>query len=157
MTRHALWVGAFVALAALPVAGETAPSDVAFVEGAVAASLTGVAGDPANGAKLMATAAKGNCVACHPIGAMSDVQFHGNIGPELNGVADRYDEAQLRGLIANAKLMFEGTFMPAFYKTEGFNRATNGYTGKAPEGPMMPILTAQEVEDVVAYLITLKE
>jgi hypothetical protein len=75
----------------------------------------------------------------------------------LNGVADRYDEAQLRGLIANAKLMFEGTFMPAFYKTEGFNRATNGYTGKAPEGPMMPILTAQEVEDVVAYLITLKE
>ena len=47
--------------------------------------------------------------------------------------------------------------MPAFYKTEGFNRATNGYTGAEPEGPIVPILTAQEVEDVVAYLVTLKE
>ena len=157
MTRHALLAGAFAALAALPAAGETAPAEVAYVEGAVATSLTGTPGDPENGAKVMTTAAKGNCVACHPIGAMPKVQFHGNIGPALDGVAGRYDEAQLRGMVANAKLTFEGTFMPAFYKTEGFIRATNGYTGAAPEGPIMPILTAQEVEDVVAYLVTLKE
>jgi len=149
--------GAFVAFAALPAASETAPTDVAYVEGSVATSMTGTPGDAENGAKVMTTAAKGNCVACHAIAAMPKVQFHGNIGPALDGVADRYDEAQLRGLIANAKLTFEGTFMPAFYKTEGFIRGTNGYTGKAPEGPIMPILTAQEVEDVVAYLITLKE
>ena len=157
MTRHALLAGAFVALAALPAASETAPSEVAFVDGAVAASLTGVAGDPENGAKVMTTAAKGNCVACHVIAAMPKVQFPGNIGPALDGAASRYDEAQLRGLVTNAKIMFEGTFMPAFYKTEGFNRATNGYTGAEPEGPIVPILTAQEVEDVVAYLVTLKE
>lgn len=157
MTRHALTAGVFVALAALPAAGETTPKDVVYVDGAIAASLSGAPGDPENGTKVMTTAAKGNCVACHVIGAMPKVQFPGNIGPALDGVADRYDEAQLRGLVANAKMTINGTFMPAFYKTEGLNRATNGYTGKAPEGPLMPILTAQEIEDVVAYLITLKE
>lgn len=157
MTRHALLAGAFVAMATLPAASETAPAEVAYVEGAIATSLTGTPGDPENGMKVMTTAAKGNCVACHVVAAMPKVQFPGNIGPALDGVATRYEEAQIRGLVANAKLTFEGTFMPAFYKTEGFVRATNGYTGAAPEGPLMPILTAQEVEDVVAYLITLKE
>ncbi len=157
MTRHALLAGVFVALATLPAASETAPAEVAYVEGAIATSLTGTPGDPENGMKVMTTAAKGNCVACHVIAAMPKVQFPGNIGPALDGVAARYDEAHIRGLVANAKMTFEGTFMPAFYKTEGFNRATNGYTGKAPEGPLMPILTAQEIEDVVAYLVTLKE
>jgi sulfur-oxidizing protein SoxX len=157
MTRHALLAGAFVALAALPAASETAPNDVVYSEGAVAASLSGAPGDAENGAKVMTTAAKGNCVACHTIAAMPKVQFPGNIAPPLDGVASRYDEAHLRGLVANAKMTFEGTFMPAFYKVDGFNRPTNGYTGAAPEGPLMPILSAQEIEDVVAYLVTLKE
>jgi L-cysteine S-thiosulfotransferase len=156
MTRHALLAGAIAALAALPAASETAPKDVAFAEGAVATSLSGVAGDPESGAKIMTTNAKGNCVACHLIEAMPNVQFPGNIAPPLDGVASRYDEAQLRGIIANAKMTFEGSFMPAFYKTEGFIRPGNAYTGKAPEGDLPPILTAQEIEDVLAYLLTLK-
>ncbi|MCF8510290.1 MAG: sulfur oxidation c-type cytochrome SoxX [Rhodobacteraceae bacterium] len=156
MTRHALLAGAIAALAALPAASETAPKDVAFAEGAVATSLSGVAGDPESGAKIMTTNAKGNCVACHLIEAMPNVQFPGNIAPPLDGVASRYDEAQLRGIIANAKMTFDGSFMPAFYKTEGFIRPGNAYTGKAPEGDLPPILTAQEIEDVLAYLLTLK-
>ena len=156
MTRHALLAGATAALAALPAASETAPKDVAFAEGAVATSLSSVAGDPESGAKIMTTNAKGNCVACHLIEAMPNVQFPGNIAPPLDGVASRYDEAQLRGIIANAKMTFEGSFMPASYKTEGFIRPGNAYTGKAPEVDLPPILTAQEIEDVLAYLLTLK-
>jgi sulfur-oxidizing protein SoxX len=55
-------------------------------------------------------------------------------------------------------MAFEGTVMPAFYKTSGFIRPGNGYTGKsAKEEDLMPILTAQEIEDVVAYLLTLQD
>lgn len=157
MTRHALLAAAMVAFAAMPAVSETAPTAVAFEEGAIAGSLSGAPGDPEAGAKVMTTNALGNCVACHVIESMPGVQFPGNIGPALDGVADRYSEAQLRGIVANAKMTFEGTFMPAFYKTEGFIRPGNAYTGKAPEGDLPPILSAQQIEDVVAYLLTLKE
>lgn len=157
MTRPVILAAVLTAMAALPAASETAPSEVAYEEGAVAASLTGVPGNPEEGAKVMTTNALGNCVACHQIAAMPNVQFPGTIAPALDGVADRYNEAQLRGIVANAKLTFEGSFMPAFYKTEGFIRPGAAYTGKAPEGELPPILNAQQIEDVVAYLVTLKE
>lgn len=157
MTRHVLLAALAVALAASPAVSETAPSDVKFEEGAVAASLTGTPGNPEEGKKIMSTNALGNCVACHQIAAMPDVPFHGDIAPALDGAASRWSEAQLRGIVTNAKHTFEGSFIPAFYKVDGFIRPGNGYTGKAAEGPLAPILTAQQVEDVVAYLMTLKE
>lgn len=157
MTRQ-LWLASVVALsAATPGFGETAPKDVQFNGGAIDASLSGTPGDPANGVKVMTTAALGNCVACHVVGALPDVQFPGNIAPPLDGVAGRWTEAELRGIVANAKMTFDGTFMPAFYKTEGFIRPGAAYSGKAPEGDLPPILTAQQIEDIVAYLVTLKE
>ena len=67
------------------------------------------------------------------------------------------DEAQLRGIVANAKMTFKDSFMPAFYKTDGFIRPGDGFTGKAAKGELPPILSAQQIEDVVAYLKTLKE
>ena len=153
-----LWLASAVALAAAtPAVCETAPKDVTFAEGAVEASLSGAPGNPEEGVKVMTTNALGNCVACHQIAALPDVQFPGDIAPPLDGVADRYSEPQLRGIVANAKMTFEGSFMPAFYKTEGFIRPGNGYTGKAAEGDLAPVLTAQQIEDVVAYLLTLKE
>ena len=63
----------------------------------------------------------------------------------------------MRGLLTDAKMTFDGTVMPAFYKVDGFNRPGDAYTGKAAEGPLSPILTAQEIEDVIAFLATLKE
>lgn len=157
MTRYAILAGVVAVCTALPAASEIAPKDVVFDQGAVAQSLSGAPGDIENGIKVMTTNAKGNCVACHLVEALPKVQFPGDIGPALDGVAGRYSEAQLRGIIANAKHTFEGSFMPAFYKTEGFIRPGNAYTGKAPEGDLPPILTAQEIEDVLAYLLTLKE
>ena len=157
MTRQLLLAPMVAMAIAAPAASETAPTMVAYAEGAITQSLSGQPGDPAMGAKIMTTAALGNCVACHQIGAMPDVPFQGNIAPPLDGAADRYEEAQLRGIVANAKMTFDGSFMPAFYKTEGFVRAGDAYTGKAAPADLPPILTAQQVEDVVAYLLTLKE
>jgi sulfur-oxidizing protein SoxX len=142
---------------ATPAICETAPKDVAFAEGAVEASLTGVPGDAANGVKVMTTNALGNCVACHQIAALPEVEFPGDIGPPLDGAADRWTEAQLRGIVTNAKMTFDGTFMPAFYKEDGFIRPGDGFTGKAGAEPLAPILDAQQIEDVVAFLMTLKE
>ncbi|NGQ91597.1 sulfur oxidation c-type cytochrome SoxX [Rhodobacter sp. HX-7-19] len=153
-----LWLAAVAAFAAaVPAMSETAPKDVAFVEGAIEASLSGMPGNPEEGAKVMTTNALGNCVACHQVNGIPNVQFPGTIAPPLDGVADRWSEAQLRGIVANAKMTFEGSFMPAFYKTEGFIRPGAAYSGKAPEGDLPPILTAQQIEDVVAFLMTLKE
>ena len=139
------------ALASFATAETVAPADVQFDEyGAVAASLTGVAGDAANGRKVFMNRKKGNCLACHVNDDMSEQSFHGEVGPELNGAADRWETAELRGIVVNAKKMFDGTIMPAFYRDAGFNRTLKKFDGKA-------ILSAQEIEDLLAYISTLKE
>jgi len=145
----------FVASAAF--AEEVAPTAVAYTEGAVSQSLTGIPGDPANGRVILGDNGQGNCVACHQITEMSDVPFQGNVGPMLDGTGERWSEGELRGIVVNAKVMFEDSIMPAFYKTDGFIRPGNLYTGKAADDTFGPLLTAQQVEDVVAYLVTLRE
>ncbi|WP_425079728.1 sulfur oxidation c-type cytochrome SoxX [Ruegeria denitrificans] len=139
-------------------AAETDPESVTYGEyGEVEASLTGTVGDAANGALIVGDKSKGNCVACHAVSALADIPFQGEVGPTLDGAGDRWSEAELRGLVANAKMTFEGTVMPAFYKDDGYIRPGDAYTGKAPTEPLTSILTAQEIEDVVAFLATLKE
>ncbi len=157
MTRR-IMIGLISSAAiASAAAAETAPVDVAFEEGAIAQSLSGAAGDPTEGAKVMSSRGLGNCVACHTVSAMPDVPFQGNVGPTLDGAADRWEEAQLRGIVSDAKMTFDGTIMPSFYKTGPYIRQGDAYTGKAFEGELAPLLSAQQVEDVVAYLLTLKE
>lgn len=144
-------------LHAAAMAAEIAPTAVVYADGAVATSLSGQPGNPEEGAKIVSTRALGNCVACHEVSALPNVAFQGNVGPSLDGTADRWSEAELRGIVANAKMTFEGTRMPAFYKTEGFTRPGAGYTAKAAPADLPPLLTAQQIEDVVAFLMTLKE
>ena len=157
MKRQMMLGAAITALIASAAVAETATQDVQYAEGAVAQSLTGVAGSVDEGKKVVSSRAMGNCVACHVITSMPEAAFQGNIGPALDGVASRYDEAQLRGLVSNAKITFEGTIMPAFYKNTGYIRPGDGYTAKAAPADLPPILSAQQIEDVVAYLLTLKE
>ncbi|OWU83445.1 monoheme cytochrome C SoxX [Oceanicola sp. 22II-s10i] len=144
-------------VAGVAIAAPVAPDDVAYDGGAIEASLTGTAGDPENGKAIMTNRAKGNCVACHEVTALSAAPFHGTVGPTLDSVGDTWSEAELRGIVANAKMTFDGTVMPPFYKVSGFTRPGDGYTGKAAPADLAPILTAQEIEDVVAFLKTLKE
>lgn len=134
------------------------PANVVFTEdGAVEMSLSGAAGSVEGGIDVYSNRSKGNCVACHVISSLPDVAFPGNIGPALDGVADRWNEAELRGILSNAKLTYDGTMMPAYYKVDGFDRPGNAYTGKAADDSFGPLLSAQQIEDVVAFLMTLKD
>lgn len=126
------------------------PENVEYKEGAVMASLSGKPGDPVAGREVFKGRKLGNCLACHENTEMAGEQFHGEIGPSLDGVADRWTEAELRGIVSNPKMVFDGTIMPAFYKREGLVRPQEKFEGA-------PILTAQQVEDVLAYLKTLKD
>ncbi len=157
MNRNIFTALAMLTFAAPVAANPIAPADVPWVdEVTIEVSLSGTPGDVANGRVLMNKGA-GNCIACHAVTDLSDLQFHGEIGPSLDGAGSRWTEAELRGIVANAKNMFPDTMMPGFYKTDGFIRLGDAYTGKAHEGDVAPLLTAQDVEDLVAYLVTLTE
>jgi sulfur-oxidizing protein SoxX len=139
-----------------PAAGQTelplAPFNIVVTAGvaAIPAPLTGRPGDPKEGGKVVAGRRLGNCLSCHEIDALREEEFHGDVGPSLDGVAGRWDMATLRMIVVNAKKVFGAeTVMPAFYRVEGLNRVRPEFLGK-------PILTAQQVEDVVAFLATLK-
>lgn len=137
-------------------AGEIPPGEVVYEDGAVAQSLTGVPGDPEAGREVITSRSLGNCVSCHTADAYSEVQWHGDIGPPLDGAGARWSEAELRGIVANAKIMFPESMMPSFYKVSGFIRPGDAYTGKAAK-EITPLLSAQQIEDVVAYLMTLQD
>lgn len=139
-------------MAAVPAfADVVAPGDVVFGEyGEVEASLTGVPGDAAAGREAFMDRSLGNCLACHENSEMTDQPFHGEVGPVLDGVGDRWSEADVRGIIVNSKNIFPDTIMPAFYVNEGFINVREDLAGQT-------ILTAQQVEDVVAYLMTLQD
>lgn len=157
--KRQLFLAASLALAATTLNADiVAPNDVDMNEyGGIAQSLTGVPGDAVRGREVMTTRGLGNCIACHQVSELDEFQFHGEVGPSLDGVGARWEEADLRGIIVNAKNAFPGTIMPAFYRTSGFVRPGNGFTGRAAEGELDPLLQAQDIEDVVAYLLTLTE
>ena len=117
-------------------------------DGAIAKSLTGKPGDATKGRKLAISRKQGNCLACHKM-PIPEQPFHGEVGPELNGVAGRLSEGQIRAMIVNPKMANPNTIMPAFYRNEGFTRVLKKFKGKA-------MLSASQVEDLVAYTMTLK-
>ena len=110
--------------------------------------LTSSPGDPGLGKKI-AISRSGNCLACHELPNMEKL-FHGNIGPSLAGVGNRYNIGELRLRIVNPYIINSNTIMPAFYKVKGLNRVDKKYLGKT-------ILNAQEIEDIIAWLLTLKD
>ena len=131
-------------------ANGTMPDDVKFVDGAVKQSLTGAPGDAAEGRKSFANRKQGNCLACHANKEMSEQLFHGEVGPPLDGVGERWSEAELRGIIVDSKAVFgDETVMPGFYSLKVGKNVRKDLIGKT-------ILTAEQVENIVAYLGTLK-
>lgn len=123
--------------------------DYKVVDGSsIPKSLTGKPGDPVNGRKVVIDRRKGNCLACHEM-PIPEQTFHGKIGPNLQGVASRYSEGEIRLRVVNPKILNPETFMPAYYRNDGFHRVLKKFQGKT-------IISAQEVEDVVAYTMTLK-
>ena len=112
-------------------------------------SLTGKPGDAKKGRATAIHRKKGNCLACHamPVPEQAD---HGNIGPDLAGVADRYSKAELRLRLVDAKLLNSDTIMPSYLRKTGYHRVQKKWKGKT-------IISAQNIEDILAYLVTLKE
>lgn len=140
-------------LAVTAVAGDAvAPSKVMINDDfAVEKSLTGAPGDAAAGRDLFTNRKLGNCLACHKNADLASEPFHGEVGPTLDGAGDRWEPAQLRAILVNPKKVFgDQTIMPAFYRDSGFNRNAKKFNGKT-------ILSAQQVEDIIAYVSTLKE
>jgi sulfur-oxidizing protein SoxX len=129
----------------------------------ISASLTGKAGDAKKGLKWMVHPRLGNCIACHESKAilkkakadnpntLMTYGFHGKIAPPLDGVASRYTVGELRLIVVDAKKAFPklNSIMPSFHRVAGYTRVIGDCKGLA-------ILSAERVEDVVAYLATLK-
>lgn len=156
--RYSMMIALSVAAVGTMVAAEAvAPTDVMFGDyGEVSASLSGMPGDPEVGLQVIETKSMGNCVACHEL-STSDAAFQGNVGPSLDGVGSRWAEEDLRGIVANAKNIFPESVMPSFYRVDGYIRPGDAFTGKAADGALDPLLSAQQIEDVVAYLATLTD
>ena len=115
---------------------------------AIAKSLTGKPGDVANGRKLAINRKQGNCLACHVM-PIPEQPYHGNVGPDLMDVASRLSAGEIRLRIVNPKVFNPDTIMPAFYRKDGFVRVLKKFKGKT-------MLSASDVEDLVAYTMTLK-
>lgn len=145
-----LAAAAMCAAATFATAGEIAPGEVRIVDGELATALTDAPADPALGRKAFADRGLGNCLACHANPEMTDHQFHGDVGPTLEGVAERWTPVQLRAIVVNSKAVFgPDTVMPGFYSLEVGVNPRKDLVGKT-------ILTAEQVEGIVAYLATLK-
>lgn len=115
---------------------------------AIPKSLTGKPGDAARGRAIVANRQKGLCLLCHT-GPIAEERFQGNLAPPLDGAGARWSEGELRLRLVDSKRLNAASIMPAYYKTEGLNRVGRQWQGK-------PVLSAEEIEDVIAYLKTLR-
>ena len=116
---------------------------------AIPASLSGAPGDAGRGEKIVTNRQVGLCLLCHS-GPYPQERFQGTMAPDLKGAGARWNEGQLRLRIVDAARVNPQTIMPPYYRTGGLNRVAPSFRGK-------PVLTAEQIEDVVAYLMTLKD
>jgi sulfur-oxidizing protein SoxX len=122
---------------------------VTIVGDAIPASLTGEAGDPARGRAVVLDRTRGLCLLCHA-GPFPEERFQGNLAPDLSGIGARLSEGQLRLRLVDGRLLNPQTIMPSYYSLAGRTRVAKAWQGR-------PILEAREIEDVVTFLVSLRE
>lgn len=137
-----------IAACLLTACGADEVSGHAIIGDAIPVSLTGAPGDADQGREVFAQRSQGHCVICHQVSGL-DADFQGNVGPALTGVGDRLDEGQLRLRIADMSYVAPDTMMPSYYSTEDLHQVAAAYHDET-------ILSAAQIEDLVAYLATLK-
>jgi len=116
---------------------------------AIPASLTGAPGDPVRGKAIVVSRQTGLCLLCHSA-PLPEEKFQGTIGPDLKGVGLRNTEGQLRLRIVDSRIFNSDTIMPSYYRLDGLEQVAPAFRGKT-------VLTAEQIEDVVAFLMTLRD
>ncbi|MBM3527344.1 MAG: sulfur oxidation c-type cytochrome SoxX [Alphaproteobacteria bacterium] len=140
-----------LALAAFNAASSQAQSGLVpyqVVGDAIPRSLTGAPGDPARG-RAIVTRREYTCLLCHS-GPFPEERFQGNLATDMRGAGARWTPGELRLRLVDATRLNPATIMPPFYRADGLNRVGPAWRGK-------PILTAEQIEDVVAFLSTLRD
>jgi sulfur-oxidizing protein SoxX len=144
---------AVFALAAAVIAGKPPLAEdllrYRITNGAIEEPLTAAPGNPALGRQIVRDLAHASCLICHAM-PIPEEPDHGAIGPPLDGVGRRYAPGELRLRLVDPKYFNADTIMPSYWRVRGLNRVQTSYVGR-------PIYTAQQIEDVVAYLSSLKE
>ena len=143
--------GVWLATAALALpgpAGAQALQTYVVAGDAISASLTGASGDAARGRALVLNRTS-TCILCHS-GPFPEEKFQGDLAPDLAGSGGRWSEGQLRLRIVDASRLNPATIMPSYYRIDGLQRVGLAWRGK-------PILSAEQIEDIVAYLVTLRQ
>ena len=143
-----LTAGAVQAQAQVVGSGSGAPRAFEVVDGGITAPLTDTPGDATRGRAIVVNKQLGLCLLCHS-GPFPEERFQGTLAPDLSGAGSRWATAQLRLRIADSSRIDPDTVMPAYHRIAGLVRVGNAWQGK-------PVLSAQQVEDVVAFLQTLK-
>ena len=142
--------GLVLALAFAGTPAIAAPlSPYTVVGDAIPRSLTGTAGNAGRGQAIVGDRQVGLCLLCHS-GPFPNPQLQGTLAPNLQGAGARSSVGQLRLRIVDARRINPASIMPAYYRTERLSRVASAFAGK-------PLLTAEQIEDIVAYLATLKE
>jgi L-cysteine S-thiosulfotransferase len=139
---------AVIGMAASALGNDTLRAYV-VVGDAIPESLTGAKGDAERGRSIVVNRQVGLCLLCHN-GPFPDEKFQGTLAPDLKGSGSRATEGQLRLRIVDASRLKADTIMPPYYRVDGLTRVAPAFQGK-------PILTAEQIEDVVAYLTTLRD
>lgn len=145
--KHLAWA----CIVALSACGGDVPELLTsdqIVGDTIPVSLTGMKGDPIQGERVFADRDQGHCVLCHTVAGL-DASFQGNLGPDLSTLGDRLDAAQIRLRIVDYQIIRPGAVMPSYYRNHALYQVQEEYVGTT-------ILTAQQVEDLVAYLSQLE-
>lgn len=131
------------------VAFPAAAAAFQVVGDAIPAPLTDLPGDPVRGRAVVAGRQVGTCVLCHA-GPFPEERLPASIAPDLRGVADRLSAGQIRLRLVDPRVVNPDTVMPAYFSQQGLVRVGRAWQGRTA-------LTAQQIEDAVAFLMTLKE
>ncbi|MBP7063311.1 sulfur oxidation c-type cytochrome SoxX [Ferrovibrio sp.] len=145
-------IAALLMMLAEPVAAQqiqAAAQQIQVVQDGIPLALGGFAGDAQRGRAIVADRQKGLCLLCHN-GPFPEQRFQGNLAPSLAGAGARWNVAQLRLRIADSRRLNPATLMPSYYRTDDLVLVGKAWAGR-------PVLNEQEIEDVVAFLATLRD
>ena len=141
-------LGIALAISALLVLPTSSQAQIIWDGDAIPSSLSGQPGDPIKGRTIVTSRQTGLCILCHA-GPFPEERFQGNLAPDLKLSVTNLSAAQLRARLVDPSKTNTNTIMPAYFRIDHLQRVAPPFAGKT-------VLSAQEIEDVIAYLLTIK-